>query len=70
MELVSALIMGLIAFGGEKRLLRCVGVFLAVSASFGGAVWALTLHAGDMPRLDIRLLFALFDSFFVGTSAK
>jgi len=60
MELACAFFMGLIAFGGEKRLLRCMGVFLAVSASFGGAVWALTLHADTMPKLDLRLLFACF----------
>ncbi len=68
MELVSAMIMGLIAFGGEKRLFRCIGVFLAVSATFGGAVWALTLHSGDMPRLDIRLLFALFALCYLALS--
>lgn len=68
MELVSALFMGLIAFGGEKRLFRCVGVFLAVSASFGGAVWALTLHADSMPRLDIRLLFISFILCYVALS--
>lgn len=60
MELASAGIMGLIAFGGEARLMRCVGVFLAVSATFGGAVWALTLHAGQGPTVDMRLLLAVF----------
>ena len=60
MELVCAGIMGLIAFGGEERLLRCVAVFLALSATFGGVIWALTLHAGNAPGLDIRLLFASF----------
>ena len=45
-ELGAALVMGLIAFGGEVRLLRCVGVFLAVSASFGGAVWSIALRQG------------------------
>lgn len=64
MELVSAGIMGLIAFGGEERLLRCLGVFFAVSASFGGAVWALTLHAGEA-ALDLRLLFFLFALFYL-----
>lgn len=68
MELVSAGIMGLIAFGGEKRLFRCLGVFLAVSATFGGAVWALTLHAGEGPRIDLRLLFALFALCYVALS--
>lgn len=60
MELAAAGIMGLIAFGGEARLLRCVGVFLALSATFGGIIWALTLHAGQAPELDIKLLFISF----------
>jgi len=68
MELVSAGIIGLIAFGGEKRLFRCIGVFLAVSATFGGAVWALTLHSGAAPSLDIRLLFALFALCYLALS--
>ena len=65
MELASAGIMGLIAFGGEARLLRCIGVFLALSATFGGAVWALTLHAGAGPAIDMRLLFASFALCYV-----
>lgn len=65
MELVSAGIMGLIAFGGEERLLRCIGVFLALSATFGGVVWALTLHAGAAPALDLRLLFVCFTLCYV-----
>jgi stage II sporulation protein GA (sporulation sigma-E factor processing peptidase) len=68
MELASAAVMGLIAFGGEKRLLRCIGVFLAVSATFGGLVWALTLHAGEMPRLDLRLLFICFALCYLALS--
>ena len=68
MELASACIMGLIAFGGEKRLLRCIGVFLAVSATFGGLVWALTLHAGEMPKIDLRLLFVSFGLCYLGLS--
>ena len=39
-ELCAAGLMGLIAFGGEARLFRCIAAFLAVSASFGGMVWA------------------------------
>jgi stage II sporulation protein GA (sporulation sigma-E factor processing peptidase) len=65
MELVSAGIMGLIAFGAEERLLRCMGVFMAVSATFGGAVWALTLHAGAGPKVDFKLLFACFALCYV-----
>lgn len=60
MELASAGIMGLIAFGGEARLFRCIGVFLALSATFGGAVWALTLHSGGSQPIDLRLLFVCF----------
>ena len=68
MELASACLMGLIAFGGEKRLFRCVGAFLAVSATFGGVVWALTLHAGDVPKLDLRLLFVSFALCYLALS--
>lgn len=46
MKLALAGFMTLIAFGGEKRLLRCFVVFLAVSAAFGGAVWAASMLAG------------------------
>jgi len=60
MELVSAGIMGLIAFGGEARLFRCIGVFLALSCTFGGLIWALTLHAGNAPAVDLKLLFVCF----------
>ena len=60
MELASAVVMGLIAFGGERQFFRCMAAFLAVSATFGGIVWALTLHAGQAPKLDLRLLFAIF----------
>ena len=38
-----------VAFGGEKRLLRCTVVFFAVSALFGGAVFAASLLAGTDP---------------------
>jgi len=60
MELVSAGIMGLIAFGGEARLLRCIGVFLALSCTFGGLIWTLSLHAGAAPGVNMRLLFVSF----------
>ena len=60
MELACAGIMGLIAFGGEARLMRCIGVFLALSCTFGGIIWALTLHAQTLPAVDIRLLFVSF----------
>ncbi|MEG1633157.1 MAG: sigma-E processing peptidase SpoIIGA [Oscillospiraceae bacterium] len=46
MKSALALAMCLISFGGEARLARCFIVFLAVSAAFGGAVWAATMLAG------------------------
>lgn len=38
--------MALIAFGGEDKLWRCCLTFFAVSALFGGAVWAISLQNG------------------------
>lgn len=46
MKLTLGAAMALIAFGGETHLLRCAVVFLAVSAGFGGAVFAVSLLAG------------------------
>ena len=60
MELVSAALMGLIAFGGERRMFRCMAVFLAVAATFGGARWALSLQTGALPVIDLRLLIGCF----------
>ena len=64
-SLCAAAGMGLVAFGGERRLLRCCAAFLAVSASLGGLVWAIALRAGSMRPPDGRLLlggFALSDT--------
>ena len=41
--------MALIAFGGETHLVRCTVVFFAVSAAFGGAVYAASMLAGVSP---------------------
>jgi stage II sporulation protein GA (sporulation sigma-E factor processing peptidase) len=59
-SLCTAALMGLVAFGGERRLLRCCAAFLAVSASLGGLVWAIALRAGSMRPPDGRLLFGGF----------
>jgi stage II sporulation protein GA (sporulation sigma-E factor processing peptidase) len=56
-ELCAAGFMGLLAFGGEEKLFRCCAAFLAVSASFGGAAWAVCMRSGGT---DIRLLAAVF----------
>ena len=53
------LIMALAAFGGEERMLRCGVVFAAVSAAFGGFIWALQL-AGGRPAFDMRTLLLSF----------
>lgn len=46
-KLAAGVLMALIAYGSEKKLLRCCLVFFAVSALFGGAVWAISLQSGD-----------------------
>ena len=59
-ELSAAGVMGLVAFGGEEKLLRCIAAFLAVSASFGGAAWAVALRQGSAAPPDLRLLAGVF----------
>jgi len=59
-ELCAAGFMGLIAFGGEARLFRCIAAFLAVSASFGGMVWAVALRQGSLPAPKPGLLVGVF----------
>ena len=46
MKIVSAVFMLIIAFGREKHLFRTALIFFAVSAAFGGAVYAVSLMAG------------------------
>ena len=49
MKLALGVLMALIAFGAETRLWRCTAVFFAVSALFGGAVFAASLLIGAEP---------------------
>ena len=49
-KLAAGIIMAVIAFGKEKRILRCTLVFFAVSALFGGAVWAISVQSGSNLR--------------------
>ncbi|MCR5663521.1 MAG: sigma-E processing peptidase SpoIIGA [Oscillospiraceae bacterium] len=58
-RLAAGLLTAGLAFAGEPHFLRCAALFLAVSALFGGALWALTL-AGDLPLLDARALILSF----------
>ena len=58
--------MGWIAYGRERTPLRCIAVFFAVSAAFGGAIWALGGHF-SLPALlgcflGFMLLFSLLFS--------
>lgn len=59
MKLCLWLAMALCAFGKEERLLRCAVVFAAVSAAFGGFIWAIEL-AGGYPAFDMRTLILSF----------
>lgn len=55
--------MVLTAFGGQRRLGRCLGIFLGLSALFGGAVYAAALlrgGGGRLLRLDMRVLVLAF----------
>ena len=63
MQLVFAGLMGLVAFGGEERLFRCLAAFLALSATFGGMVWAVTLRRGGV---DLGWLTAIFLACYAG----
>ena len=49
-KLAAAVGMCLTAFFREARLLRCVLIFLAVSAGFGGALWAVSILGGAGAR--------------------
>lgn len=60
----SAVMMTLIAFGKEQKLLRCLLTFLGVSALFGGAVYAAALWqgtaAGPGPLVHISMRVLVF----------
>ena len=63
-KLVFGLAVGLIAFAPERRPLRCVAVFMAVSAAFGGALWALSMAGGGLgdgrTQMSMKPLLASF----------
>lgn len=62
MKLAAGLSMALIAYAGEKNPFRCAFVFLAVSAAFGGALWALGISDsfGGYKRISTKLLLSSF----------
>ena len=59
-ELCAAGFLGLIAFGGEEKLFRCCAAFLAVSASFGGAAWAVCMQYPGRDVSNPGLLIGVF----------
>lgn len=59
MKLCLWLAMALCAFGKEERMLRCALAFAAVSAAFGGFIWAIEL-SGGYPAFDMRTLVLSF----------
>ena len=59
-QLAAAGLMGLIAFGGEARLGRCMAAFLTLSATFGGMVWAVAMRWGSFPVPGAPALLGAF----------
>lgn len=45
-KLASGVLIALIAFAKEPKFRRCAAVFFAVSAVFGGTLWALSVQGG------------------------
>lgn len=63
MKLTAGLSMALIAYAGELKPLRCTAVFFAVSAAFGGALWALKLSdvlKSGSSRFSAKILLSSF----------
>jgi stage II sporulation protein GA (sporulation sigma-E factor processing peptidase) len=58
-KIAVGILMVLIAFGGQARLLRLILVFFAVSAAFGGAVMASSLISGGSGIGEVRLSVSL-----------
>ena len=65
-KLAFAAIMLLTAYWGEKHIFRCSAVFLAVSAAFGGTVYAVSIIGGTgtghglYVRVPFRILLLSF----------
>ena len=61
--LAAGVLVSLIAFGGEKKLMRLTLVFFAVSAAFGGGAAALMQLTGG--RMELTSLTAVFIVCFI-----
>ena len=73
-KIVAGIFMVLIAFGGDRRFLRSCIVFFAVSAAFGGAVYAASM-LGGLPRGDglyvpisLKVLVLSFAACYAGVT--
>lgn len=82
-KLIIGILMALIAFGKEEKLLRSTAVFFAVSALFGGAVWAISLKSGTNPTgavyvplsmpvlvISFSLIYSLLSLVFNGSAKR
>lgn len=59
-KLALGILMTLLAFGGEKNLVKPFFAFLAISATFGGAVFAASMLAGN----------SISDGLYINASLK
>ena len=62
LRLLAGFLMGAVAFGAERRPLRCIAVLFLVCAVYGGALWAvsLALGSGGAASLSLRAFLAAF----------
>lgn len=75
-KLACGAVMAAVAFAGEEALLKCVLAFFAVTAAFGGAVWASSLLTGSAPAgaityfpMSLRTLLLSFAVCYAAVSA-
>lgn len=62
-KLAAGAAVALTAYAGEHSPLRCTAVFFAVSAAFGGALWAVGLQGGlsdGRTKISVKFLLCAF----------
>ncbi len=62
-RIAAAGIMGIVAFGGEEKLLRCILSYIVLSAACGGMMYALGLDRGNVELWKLTGLFLLCYGF-------
>lgn len=60
-KLVSGVVMVLVAYGGERGLLKSVLCFFGASAALGGMVWAAELMGGHSLTMERGVLYSYVD---------